>query len=75
MNPWTIDGIIRECGGASAVAVALGLTPSAVLKMKRNGIADRHWSALICLSNAAFGPSDLYTANEAVRSDVPKEVA
>ncbi|CCG42162.1 hypothetical protein [Magnetospirillum molischianum] len=64
---WTIDTIIEACGGTVAVSVALNLTDGAVSKMRRNGIQDRHWRVLIALSGGAFGPDDLYRANERTR--------
>lgn len=65
---WTIDTIIEACGGTVAVSVALGVTDGAVSKMRRNGIQDRHWRALIALAEGAFGPADLYRANERTRA-------
>jgi hypothetical protein len=64
---WTIDGIIRVCGGVGIIADALGLSDSAVNKMKRNGILDRHWSTLIALGDGKFAATDLFAANEVTR--------
>lgn len=64
---WTIDLIIRECGGPPKVAAVLGLTESAVAKMRRNGIKDRHWLALMALGADQFDASDIFAANEAAR--------
>jgi len=66
--PWTVETVIRACGGVSVVAGALNLTDSAVLKMKRIGIQDRHWPTLIALSGNQFEPNDLFRANQRARS-------
>jgi len=64
---WTLETIIGACGTPTQVAVGLGVTESAVRKMIRNGIHDRHWSALIAMGRGKFDASDIYRANEMAR--------
>jgi hypothetical protein len=72
---WTVEMVLEACGGAGVVAAALQLTTSAVLKMKRIGIQDRHWDTLIGLGRNRFGPNDLFRANQMARGGVVGDCA
>jgi hypothetical protein len=65
----TIREIIKDAGGASAIAGAVGgkITPDAVYQWPHNGIPDRYWSAIMPLANASA--DELFLANEMVRAE------
>jgi len=64
----TITDIINTCGGAKAVAEALGLKDG-VRKWAQIGIPDRHWPKLIDLSRGKLKPATIYAANQHARGD------
>ncbi|MBL4802817.1 MAG: hypothetical protein JKY45_13075 [Emcibacter sp.] len=63
-----ISAIIEDCGGVSHVSRKLELTDSAIAKWRSNGIHDRYWSRIITLSQGSLTETDLFMANEQVRS-------
>lgn len=66
MKQQTIPDIIQAAGGASAVAEALGLDRTAVVKWRHGGIPDRHWPLL--MERARVTTETLFAANVAARS-------
>jgi hypothetical protein len=69
----TISEIIKDAGGAKAIADACGnkFKVDAVYKWPDIGIPDRHWPLII--ERAESSPEELYTANLAARSPTPSE--
>ncbi|MBI1179132.1 MAG: hypothetical protein GC201_01145 [Alphaproteobacteria bacterium] len=64
----TIEDIIKACGGAARIAAAIGKSKDAIYKWPSIGIPDRHWSALIELSDEPLTPNDIFEANQAARA-------
>lgn len=68
----TIAEIIEACGGAKAIAGALGRQDASfVLKWHRNGIPDLCWPAVMKLSNATA--AELFEANDQSRRYAPSD--
>lgn len=67
----TIEEIIKQAGGAKAIADASegSIKRDAVYKWTSIGIPDRHWSILITL--AGVTPQQLFDANVAARVPAP----
>lgn len=63
----TISDIIRDAGGAAAVAAATDgkVKKDAVYKWPSIGIPDRYWHVLADLAGAT--PDELYAANQTAR--------
>lgn len=77
MSTITIRQIIKDAGGAEAIANAVAdaggdLSKDAVYKWTKTGIPDRHWPIIIALTE--HGPVALYAANCAARG-VPVEAS
>lgn len=71
----TITQIIKQAGGAAAIADASGgaIKKDAVYKWPSIGIPDRHWPILI--ERTGITAQHLYAANLAARSPSKQEVA
>lgn len=71
----TIDEIIKQAGGAKAIADASdgSIKRDAVYKWPAIGIPDRHWPILISLAEVT--PQQLFDANLAAREPARPEAS
>jgi hypothetical protein len=71
----TISEIIKNAGGAAAIAAASAekFKVDAVYKWPENGIPDRHWPLLIEMAGSS--PEELFAANVAARASSDEEAA
>lgn len=66
-KPSNVKELITQAGGPSAIGRGVGISPQAVVKWRRNGIKDNHWTRLMAML-PGLSASDLVAINQSTRA-------